>query len=71
MSRDLDRRLTALAEAVQVADGRLEPEAVENARAVTEKAGARLGLGIDTTVVALAGPTGVGKSLLLDRKSVV
>ena len=69
MSRDLDRRLTALAEAVHVADGRLEPEAVEIARAVTEKAGARLGLGIETTVVALAGPTGVGKSLLFNSLS--
>lgn len=69
MSRDLDRRLTALSEAVQIADGRLEPEAVEIARAVTEKAGARLGLGIETTVVALAGPTGVGKSLLFNALS--
>jgi GTP-binding protein EngB required for normal cell division len=69
VSRDLDDRLTALAEAVQVADGRLEPEAVQIARAVTEKAGARLGLGIETTVVALAGPTGVGKSLLFNALS--
>jgi GTP-binding protein EngB required for normal cell division len=69
VSRDLDRRLTALADAVQVADGRLEPEAVAAARAVTEKAGARLGLGIENTVVALAGPTGVGKSLLFNALS--
>jgi GTP-binding protein EngB required for normal cell division len=66
LSRDLDRRLTALAEAVRLADGRLEPEAVASGRAVTKKAGARLGLGIETTVVALAGPTGVGKSLLFN-----
>jgi predicted GTPase len=66
LSRDLDRRLTALAEAVQLADGRLEPEAVAAGRTVTEKAGERLGLGIETTVVALAGPTGVGKSLLFN-----
>ena len=66
MSSDFDRRLTALAEAVQLADGRLEPEVVERARAVTEKAGARLGLDMETTVVALAGPTGVGKSLLFN-----
>ena len=69
MSRGLDRRLTALAEVVQIADGRLEPEAVQSARAVTEKAGARLGLGVETTVVALAGPTGVGKSLLFNALS--
>ena len=69
MSRGLDRRLTALADAVQVADGRLEPEAVQAARAVVDKAGARLGLGVESTVVALAGPTGVGKSLLFNELS--
>jgi GTP-binding protein EngB required for normal cell division len=69
VSRNLNRRLAALAEAVEVADGRLEPEAVEIARAVTDKAGARLGLGIETTVVALAGPTGAGKSLLFNALS--
>jgi GTP-binding protein EngB required for normal cell division len=66
LSRNLDRRLTALADAVALAEGRLEPAAVATARATTEKAGARLGLGIETTVVALAGPTGVGKSLLFN-----
>ena len=69
MSRGLDRRLTALAEAVQVAEGRLEPDAVRLARAVVDKAGARLGLGVEITVVALAGPTGVGKSLLFNTLS--
>lgn len=69
MKLDLDRRLTALAEAVRTADGRLDPEAVERARRVTEKAGARLGLGIESTVVALAGPTGAGKSLLFNALS--
>ena len=66
MSHGLDRRLTALAEAVDVAGGRIDADAVAAARGVTEKAGARLGLGIETTVVALAGPTGVGKSLLFN-----
>ncbi|HSJ92921.1 MAG TPA: GTPase, partial [Gaiellaceae bacterium] len=69
MSLDLDRRLAALADAVRVADGRLEPDAVERARRVTAKAGARLGLGIESTVVALAGPTGAGKSLLFNALS--
>ena len=69
MKLDLDRRLTALAEAVRVADGRLEPDPVDGARRVTEKAGARLGLGIESTVVALAGPTGAGKSLLFNALS--
>jgi GTP-binding protein EngB required for normal cell division len=66
LSLDLDRRLTTLAEAVAAAEGRLDPEAVEAARRVTGKAGARLGLGIESTVVALAGPTGAGKSLLFN-----
>jgi GTP-binding protein EngB required for normal cell division len=66
---DLDRRLTALADAAHLADGRLDAGAVDAARAVTRKAGARLGLGIETTVVALAGPTGGGKSLLFNALS--
>ena len=69
MSVSLDRRLAALAEAVVVADGRLDPEAVERARRVTEKAEARLGLGVESTVVALVGPTGAGKSLLFNTVS--
>ena len=69
MSLALDRRLAALAEAVVVADGRLDREAVERARRVTEKAGARLGLGVESTVVALVGPTGAGKSLLFNTLS--
>ena len=63
---DLDRRLTALAEAVELAGGRLEPERVDAARRIVDRAGARLGLGIETTVVALAGPTGAGKSTLFN-----
>ena len=69
MSLDLDARLVALDEAVRVADGRLEPEAVGAGRRVIEKAGARLGLGIESTVAALAGPTGAGKSLLFNALS--
>ncbi len=62
----LDRRLAALAEAVELADGRLDSQAVEDARAVTRRAGERLGLGVEATVVALAGPTGAGKSSLFN-----
>jgi len=69
VSLSLDRRLAALAEAVLVADGRLDPEPVERARRVTEKAEARLGLGVESTVVALVGPTGAGKSLLFNALS--
>ena len=62
----LDERLAALREAANLAAGRLDSEDVEEARAVVEKAGARLGLGVHLTVVALAGPTGAGKSQLFN-----
>ena len=62
----LDGRLAALAEAVELADGRLDPPSLRAARAVVDRAGKRLGLGVDTTVVALAGPTGAGKSSLFN-----
>jgi hypothetical protein len=62
----LDRRLTALAEATELADGRLDPEWVSAARGVVARAGKRLGLGVEATVVALAGPTGAGKSSLFN-----
>ena len=66
MTATLDTRLAALAEAVDLAEGRLDPAALERARAVVARAGMRLGLGVDTTVVALAGPTGAGKSTLFN-----
>jgi GTP-binding protein EngB required for normal cell division len=66
LTEDLDPRLVALARAVEIADGRLEEEAVAAGRAVVAKAGRRLGLGLDATVVALAGPTGAGKSSLFN-----
>ena len=66
MSDGLDQRLAALADAVELADGRLEPEPVAAARAVVARAGRRLGLGVEETVVALAGPTGAGKSSLFN-----
>jgi energy-coupling factor transporter ATP-binding protein EcfA2 len=62
----LDERLSALADAVALAEGRLDEELVSPARAAVAKAGARLGLGVETTVVALAGPTGAGKSSLFN-----
>jgi GTP-binding protein EngB required for normal cell division len=64
--RRLDGRLVALREAVELAHGRLDDDTVARARGVVERAGARLGLGIETTVVALAGPTGAGKSTLFN-----
>ena len=61
----LTDRLSALREAVEVADGRLEVPEVGRARALLAKAGAREALG-DATVVALAGATGSGKSTLFN-----
>ena len=69
MSGKLDRRLAALREAADLATGRLDDAEVDAARAVVERAGARLGLGLESTVVALAGPTGVGKSQLFNTLS--
>ena len=62
----LDRRLTALAEAAELARGRLDGAAVADAEAVVGRAGQRLGLGVESTVIALAGPTGAGKSTLFN-----
>jgi GTP-binding protein EngB required for normal cell division len=66
VSGRLDRRLAALREAADLAEGRLDDADVDAARAVVAKAGTRLGLGLESTVVALAGPTGVGKSQLFN-----
>lgn len=66
MSAALDFRLSALAEAVDLADGRLDPARVDAARSVVARAGRRLGLGVEDTIVALAGPTGAGKSSLFN-----
>jgi len=64
----LGDRLTALREAVEAAEGRLEVPEVGRARALLAKAGAREALG-DATVVALAGATGSGKSTLFNALS--
>jgi GTP-binding protein EngB required for normal cell division len=62
----LDHRLAALAEAAELARGRLDEERVDAAEAVVARAGRRLGLGVEATVAALAGPTGAGKSTLFN-----
>ncbi|WP_433350955.1 GTPase [Microtetraspora malaysiensis] len=62
----LDDRLAALAEATDLAEGRLEHPLVERARAVVARAGTRSGLSVDHTAVALAGATGSGKSSLFN-----
>lgn len=66
---DVVDRLAGLESAVQAADGRLEPGLVADARGVVDRAGARLKLSGEHTVVALAGGTGSGKSSLFNALS--
>ena len=61
----LPDRLSALREAVEAGDGRIEVPELVSARTLLAKAGAREALG-DATVVALAGATGSGKSTLFN-----
>ncbi|WP_326645461.1 50S ribosome-binding GTPase [Streptosporangium sp. NBC_01755] len=65
----LDDRLAALARAADLADGRLDAEAVAVARSVVSRAGVRASLSVDHTAVALAGATGSGKSSLFNLLS--
>ncbi len=58
----LDERVAGLENAVTAARGRLDETVVEPAARVVERAGARLRLSPEHTVVALAGATGSGKS---------
>ncbi|GAA3090397.1 GTPase [Streptosporangium carneum] len=68
-SVSLDDRLEGLAQAADLAEGRLAADAVAGARSVVSRAGARRSLSIDHTVVALAGATGSGKSSLFNLLS--
>ena len=64
---DLPGMLAALDEAVEALDGRVDdPRLLERARAVSTRAGERLRLSGEHTVVALAGSTGSGKSSLFN-----
>ena len=65
----LDERLGALRTAVEIGGDRLDPAAIDPARAVLERASERMGLGAELTVVALAGATGSGKSSLFNALS--
>ncbi|NNE95215.1 MAG: ABC transporter [Acidimicrobiales bacterium] len=59
---DLPQRLQALGRAVELADGRLDPDVIGYARHVLGKATDRLKFGTHHSVVALLGATGSGKS---------
>ena len=63
---DLPAMLAALDEAVEALDGRAAPALLDRARAVSTRAGERLRLSGEHTVVALAGSTGSGKSSLFN-----
>lgn len=61
-SSDIGARVAGLATAVDAARGRLDDETVDAAKQVVDRAGERLRLSADHTIVALAGATGSGKS---------
>ncbi len=63
---DLAARVAALREALEHGGERLEPDAVARAQSVLDRTDERLSLGLDHTVVALAGATGSGKSSLFN-----
>ncbi len=66
---DVPARLDALARVLHAGEGRLPEEVLAPARTVARRAGERLRLSGDHTVVALAGATGSGKSSLFNALS--
>jgi GTP-binding protein EngB required for normal cell division len=66
---DLPMMLGALDDAVEALDGRADPQLLARARSVAGRAGERLHLSGEHTVVALAGSTGSGKSSLFNALS--
>ncbi len=63
---DVNSRLAALDEALELAAPRLDAEVLADAYAVRDKAGERLARGDEVVVVAFAGGTGTGKSSLFN-----
>ncbi|MQA83667.1 MAG: ABC transporter [Streptosporangiales bacterium] len=66
---DLAARLNAVEQLVDFGEGRLDPKLLEDTRALLWRAGERLLLSGQHTVVALAGSTGSGKSSLFNTIS--
>lgn len=62
----LSERIAGLSRATEIADGRLDPAAVQLARDTLDKAGRRRVLSADHTVVGFFGATGSGKSTLFN-----
>ncbi|MEV0593804.1 GTPase [Nonomuraea cavernae] len=65
----LAHRLAALTKIVELGPGRLEPKLLSEASTLLNRAGERLKLSSEHTVVALAGGTGSGKSSLFNALS--
>lgn len=63
---DVVERLDGLSRAVDASRGRLDARLVDDAASVVDRAGARLRLSSEHTVVALAGATGSGKSSMFN-----
>ncbi len=63
---ELPAQIEALRDAVELAEGRLDGEHVAFAQAILLKADARLRHGTTHTLAALLGPTGAGKSSLVN-----
>ena len=59
---DLADQISGLDQAVDACRGRLDDEVVDSAATIVQRAGARLRLSPEHTVVAIAGATGSGKS---------
>jgi len=68
-AESLATRIQALSRAADLAAGRLSDDVVDQARRATRKADRRLAIAGDTTVIALAGATGSGKSSLFNAIS--
>ncbi|MEU9890040.1 GTPase [Sphaerisporangium sp. NPDC051011] len=66
---DLGQRMAALAKVVELGPGRVDPALIAEAGRLLLRAGDRLKLSGEHTVVALAGGTGSGKSSLFNRVS--
>lgn len=66
---DLATRLKAVEQLIELGDGRLADRLIDDARALLWRAGERLLLSGQHTVVALAGSTGSGKSSLFNTIS--
>jgi GTPase Era involved in 16S rRNA processing len=63
---DVLTKIDALDAAAKAADGRLDPVVLTEAAQIVDRAGQRLRMSGDLTVVALAGATGSGKSSLFN-----